>query len=113
MASLSSCDSRCCRLMSVGGFQVLEFVADFSRPFVIFALDGFVESALETFAGREGAFGPNFLEPILERLNFGAVIGSVTTGMFTIKISNLFESFFDLLNCQSVVLGFKSLGTAS
>src|SRR5262249_28249815 len=40
------------------------------------------------------------------------MVGSLTTGMFAIEVSNLLEGFFYLLNRQGVVLGFKSLGTA-
>src|SRR5207245_831716 len=104
IAALISDERRACKLMSVGGLEVLQFVPHFGGAFVIFAQDGIVQGAFEALASRERAFGPNFLQPIFERLDLRALVSGIRSGMLAIKIANLFEAVFDMLNGHGMIL---------
>src|SRR6266568_303596 len=113
IAALISCERRASRLMSVGGLKILQFVAHLGGPFIVFAEDRIIQRAFEALASRERAFGPDFLEPIFERLDFRALVSGIGAGMLAIKIANLFEAIFDMLDRHRMIFGAESLRAAS
>src|SRR5712691_8588709 len=111
--ALISDERRACKLMSVGGLEVLQFVPHLGGAFVIFAQDGIVQGAFEALASGERALGPYFIEPIFERLDFRALVSNIRAGMLAIKTANLFETVFDMLDGHGMILRAQRLRTTS
>ena len=65
---------------------------------VILAPDRFAEVHLKLLALAQGAFGGDVFEPVLERLDFGALFEQIDARIFLVKLADFIDAIFDFAN---------------
>src|SRR2546429_540679 len=87
MAALSSCARRSSGVLGLWGvLRVPQRATALRRFFVFSPPHRFVEGVFEFFPGGERAFGPDFLEPRFQGMNFAALLQQILARMLPVKI---------------------------
>ena len=92
-----------------GRLEVAEGVADLRRALVVLGVDGVAQGALQSFLGRQGASGADFLEPTFQGLHFAAHLGYLGEGVLTLESPDVFQPLLDLADGHFIVIGIERL----